>query len=132
MVYGNSKAFVALTKLGLVVAWGRAAYGGTIPANLASKMSSGVRSIYYTNRAFAALKVDGSVLVWGQAGQGGAPGAAVEAHLTEGVHTICTNDVAFSVIKRDGSVVGWGHSVSIPKAGVLFNSSSLMNKVECA
>ena len=85
-----------------------------------------------TDRAFAALKHDGSVVVWGMVGHGGPPGAAVEAQLTAGVHTICSNDAAFSAVKTDGSVVGWGHSVSIPKAGVLFNSSSLMHQVVCA
>jgi hypothetical protein len=131
-IYANAKSFALLTSAGGVAAWGHASYGGAIPSDKVTALSSGVVSISHTDRAFAALKSDGSVVVWGQAGHGGSPGAAVEALLTSGVHTICANDVAFSAIKTDGSVVAWGHSVSVPTAGVQFTSSSLAATAQCA
>jgi alpha-tubulin suppressor-like RCC1 family protein len=131
-VYGNSKAFAALTSAGGVVAWGLDLFGGSIPSEKVTALSSGVVTIANTDRAFAALKNDGSVVVWGQSGHGGEPGAAVEALLASGVHTICANDVAFSAIMTDGSVVAWGHSVSVPTAGVQFTSSSLAAGAQCA
>jgi hypothetical protein len=124
-VVGNSKAFAALTEAGKVVAWGRAAYGGSIPGDKVDALSANVTAIYHTDWAFAALKDDGSVVVWGQAGHGGSPGAAVEALLTSNVHTVCANDVAFSAIRTDGSVVAWGHDVSIAAAGVQFVHADL-------
>jgi hypothetical protein len=131
-IVANSGGFSALTSTGGVVAWGTTDYGGSIPSDKVTALSSGVVSIAHTDRAFAALKNDGSVVVWGQAGHGGEPGAAVEALLTSGVHTICANDVAFSAIKTDGLVVAWGHSVSVPTAGVQFTSSSLATGAQCA
>jgi hypothetical protein len=131
-VYGNKKAFAALSATGGVVAWGRTGYGGQIPAGKVSALSSGVVSIYHTDRAFAALKGDGSLVVWGQAGHGGEPSPAVEALLASGVHTVCANDVAFSAIKTDGSVVVWGHSTAAAVQGVLFTSASLTIPATCA
>jgi alpha-tubulin suppressor-like RCC1 family protein len=130
-IHASSKALAALTATGGVVAWGRAAYGGQIPADKVSALSSGVVSIHSTNRAFAALKSDGSVVVWGQAGHGGEPGPAVEALLTSGVHTVCSNDAAFSAIKMDGTVVAWGHAVSEPESGVVMTDSALAQPVVC-
>jgi alpha-tubulin suppressor-like RCC1 family protein len=120
-----------LTEAGKVVAWGRAAYGGSIPGDKVDALSANVTAIYHTDRAFAALKDDGSVVVWGQAGHGGSPGATVEALLTSEVHTVCANDVAFSAIRTDGSVVAWGHDVSIAAAGVQVAHADLTEGTVC-
>jgi hypothetical protein len=115
-----------------VVAWGRAAYGGTIPTDKIAALASGVGSIYHTDRAFAALKSNGALVVWGQAGHGGSPSPAVEALLTSGVHTVCANDAAFSAIKTDGSVVGLGNAVSIALEGVQYTENVFRDSVVCA
>jgi hypothetical protein len=131
-VVGNGHAFAALTSTGGVVAWGNPTYGGSIPGDKLSALSSGVVSVYHTDRAFAALKDDGSLVVWGQARHGGSPGATVEALLTAEVHTVCANDVAFSAIKADGSVVAWGHEVSVPADGLQFTATQLAAGAVCA
>jgi alpha-tubulin suppressor-like RCC1 family protein len=131
-VVGNTRAFAALTRTGGVVAWGSPTYGGSVPSDKVSALSSGVVSIYHTDRAFAALKDDGSLVVWGQDRHGGNPSSAVEALLTSDVHTVCANDVAFSAIKADGSVVAWGHEVSVPDEGVQFTTTAFQASVACA
>jgi hypothetical protein len=45
-VVDNSKAFAALTEAGKVVAWGRAAYGGSIPGDKVDALFANVTAIY--------------------------------------------------------------------------------------
>jgi hypothetical protein len=132
MMFGGVGAFAALNGDGGVVAWGAGMYGGDIPSNKVSALSSGVQTVLSTTRAFAALKSDGSVVAWGQAGHGGQPDETVEPLLSSGVHTLCSNDVAFSAINSDGAVIVWGYQATNTLSGILFTSASLREPVHCA
>merc|ERR1712039_558667 len=51
----TESAFAALKEAGAVVAWGNQSRGGDVDAELATKLSTGVRSVHSTGGAFAAL-----------------------------------------------------------------------------
>ena len=72
-VYGNIKAFAAVTAIGGVATWQCVSYGGNIPAGklaawcqeVEALLTSGVHTICANDVAFSAIKTDGKVVAWG-------------------------------------------------------------------
>jgi hypothetical protein len=86
---------------GRVVAWGRNAEGGTVPAGL-----SGVVAIAAGQRHSLALKSDGTVVAWGATDMGQ---STVPPGLS-GVTAIAAGSAHSLALKSDGTVVGWGEN----------------------
>jgi len=121
-IYSTNGAFAALKTDGSVVTWGYMQTGGiqsiydpfTSPfyTSVASRLTSGVLSIYSTEYASAALKNDGSVVSWGYSTFGGDSDYPNSngTSLNSGVVALYSNLNAFAALKNDGSVITWGDS----------------------
>jgi len=101
-ISASGNAFAALTSQRTVVAWGLAADGGSIPAELAAQLTN-VQLIVSTSSAFAAMTGAGKVLAWGDPRFGGQLPAAI----TNAKHVVGST-TAFAAQTLDDRVVGWG------------------------
>jgi formylmethanofuran dehydrogenase subunit C len=101
-------AFVAITKHGSVVTWGRAVHGGD-SSSVAGQLQRGVVHVTGNSSAFAAIKDDGSVVTWGRADHGG-DSSSIASQLQGGVLQVTATAGAFAAMKEDGSVVTWGYT----------------------
>lgn len=103
----STAAFAARRANGQVVAWGDAAAGGFIPAELQTALSSGVVRLFGLGQGFVALKADGSVIHWGNSGSGISAHSGVD--LSQPYRVVTSFDSL--AILQNGHVVGcWGGS----------------------
>ncbi len=108
----NVGAFAALKEDGSVISWGANPSGSKrsrIPANVSSKLASGVKKLYSNGQSFAAIKLDGSLVAWGSDKWGGNI-SEVASDLSSGVRELFASDYAYAALKEDGSVVTWGYA----------------------
>ena len=125
-IFSTDHAFCAVTKMGTLVAWGDANFGGVVPT-FGSPMPPFYTAVGNT-KAFAAIDVAGAVVAWGDPNAGGFINEATELELKAGKGTsrIYATDTAFLARKKDEECVTWGNT-TLPDA---FDNST--HKYGCA
>ena len=111
-VTAASMAFCALTTGGAVQCWGQADHGGTVPASLATSLSSNVVSMCGGPYVMVALRSDGAAFTWGTYGSGTFLSSSKAALISSGVAQIYCSHYFAAAIKTDGSIVAWGECAS--------------------
>ena len=117
-VVASDNAFAAISSVGGVgLAWGSAAYGGSVTQDVACNLASGVQDIFAINDTFVAIvELNGvnRIVTWPQRQLSSyfiPPPAALLSGRSPlaAVVDVYTNDCAFAARLEDGSVYTWGY-----------------------